>query len=156
MISETKGTFHHATNPSGGWKYEVREARPEQSFSLVTVVRVSGLNGTISDALDMIQSVPADGSPSQRTGAAFNCSTWLKDVLAALDEAGTIKLPMNIGESRILSFPFAFIRIALTPDVDDLVRVSKYYGDMHRAAAERGGGAFVENEPEDDIDTHTA
>jgi hypothetical protein len=32
MDSTEKGSFHHATNPSGGWKYEKRNAFPAQSI----------------------------------------------------------------------------------------------------------------------------
>lgn len=98
MDSETQGTFHHATNPSGGWKYEMRKADPEQYLTLVAMIRVSGLRAPVKAAMDVIKSVPADGSPSQRTGDAFNCSTWLKDAIVALDSAGGIQLPMRMGE----------------------------------------------------------
>ncbi|KAK4157592.1 hypothetical protein C8A00DRAFT_29436 [Chaetomidium leptoderma] len=62
MDSETEGTFHHATNPSGGWKYEMKRARLEHSITLVAVIRIGGLNDTIKAATDVIQSVPADGN----------------------------------------------------------------------------------------------
>jgi hypothetical protein len=100
MESNDKGTFHHATNPSGGWKYESRNANPEQSLTLVSVVRISSLNGTVGAATEVIQSIPADGRPSQ-TGEKFNCMTWLKDALVALDTSGIIQLPMPIGELSI-------------------------------------------------------
>src|SRR5690348_8635298 len=100
MDSEEQGSFHHATNPSGGWKYEMRAARPEQSITLVTVVRVGDLaGGDNAAALQVIRSVPADGTPSQRTGAEFRCNTWLKDVPVALDEARVVQLPMPVGKS---------------------------------------------------------
>lgn len=99
MDSEHQGSFHHATNPSGGWKYEMRGARLEQSITLVTVVRVGELaGGDNAAALQIIRGVPADGTPSQRTEATSSCNTWLKDVLVALDEARVVQLPMPIGK----------------------------------------------------------
>ncbi|KAK4041698.1 hypothetical protein C8A01DRAFT_34301 [Parachaetomium inaequale] len=127
MDSAEKGSFHHATNPSGGWKYEKRNASPAQSITLITVVRVSGLNGSVQAATDVIQSVPADGSPSQRTGEAFRCLSWLKDAIVALDAAGIIQLPM---------------------DIDTLIRVAKHYAEENRTDAELGHGAYVEKNPD--------
>lgn len=70
MDSEEHGSFHHATNHSGGWKYEMSAARPEQSITLVTVVRVGDLAGGDNAAgLQVIRGVPADGTPAQRTGS---------------------------------------------------------------------------------------
>ena len=96
--SEKEGTYHHATNLSGGWKYEAKQAWLEDS--LVAVIRVSSISGGINAAVDVVQSIPADGSPSPRTGEApaFSCLTWFKDALVALADAGIVQLPTGIGE----------------------------------------------------------
>jgi hypothetical protein len=71
------------------------------------VARVSGLTGSVQAATDVIQSIPADGSPSQRTGEAFRCLSWLKDAIVALDAAGLVQLPMSIGTyATIMAFFF--------------------------------------------------
>ncbi|KAK4122258.1 hypothetical protein N657DRAFT_691541 [Parathielavia appendiculata] len=92
---------------------------------------MSSLSGTVSVVIQVIQSIPADSRPSQWTGETFNCKTWLKDALAALDASGTIRLPMGI---------------------DDLFRVARHRGIEKLAEAELGHDANVENDPEDDMD----
>ncbi|KAJ2986113.1 hypothetical protein NUW58_g5186 [Xylaria curta] len=51
---------------------------------------------THSRAKEVIRNIPADGSPSQRTGEAFTCRIWVKDALMALCEQGVIALPADI------------------------------------------------------------
>ncbi|KAG6300745.1 hypothetical protein E4U45_003708 [Claviceps purpurea] len=43
-----------------------------------------------------MKDVPADGSPSKRTGESFTCLIWVKDVLVALYDCGEIVLPATI------------------------------------------------------------
>jgi hypothetical protein len=114
MDTEVEGTFHHATNPSGGWKYEVRKEYPKQSIMLVAMVRVGNLSGTVSAAVEVIQSIPADGHPSKRTGETFDCMVWLKDTLAALDASGIVQLPMSLGEYTALCHRMGFFLLLLT------------------------------------------
>jgi len=51
-----------------------------------------------------IESVNADGTPSERTGQSFNCKVWLEDVLVGLKEAGIVDLKMGICKCLILVF----------------------------------------------------
>lgn len=52
----------------------------------------------------IIESVKADGTPSQRTGQSFNCKVWLEDVLVGLKEGGIVELKMGICKCLILVF----------------------------------------------------
>ncbi|KAL2127644.1 hypothetical protein VTI74DRAFT_10375 [Chaetomium olivicolor] len=123
---EGGGTLHHAVNRSGSWIYETRPAYPRLPISLVAMIRIGDLSNDDNEhIMEVIRSVPADGKPSQRTGEVFNCTTWLKDVLVALEEAGVVRLPMRI---------------------EALFRVAKAYGDLHSEEAELGRGIYVVNE----------
>lgn len=97
--------LHHASNRTGPWKYEEREARPEQSMSLIVLIRVDKVKSH-SHTMDVIKSIPAVGTPSRRTGEDFTCRIWIKDVLVALHECGEIVLPTNIGK-----FTLAFSKV---------------------------------------------
>ncbi|KAG6150205.1 hypothetical protein E4U37_006352 [Claviceps purpurea] len=69
-----------------------------------------------------MKDVPADGSPSKRTGESFTCRIWVKDVLVALNDCGEIILPVII-------------------DVLEGMAVKK--GLKYAKIAEGGGGATV-------------
>ena len=47
--------------------------------------------------------MPVDGKPSERTGEAFSCRTWVKDTLVSLDENGAILLPTDMGKEPPLA-----------------------------------------------------
>ncbi|KAI0483492.1 hypothetical protein F4859DRAFT_400514 [Xylaria cf. heliscus] len=87
--SNDKLVLHHATNRAGPWVYEESQAEPAQSMSLIAMLRVAKVKSH-SRAKEVIQSIAADGNPSQRTGEAFTCRIWVKDVLMALSEQGVI------------------------------------------------------------------
>jgi len=94
--SQSRGTLHHAKdNPS--WQYEKKIAKVDNSATLVCLVRIGSVT-SVHDAESVMESIPADGKPSQRTGEEFNCGTWAKDSLVALDSKGVIQLPRDIGE----------------------------------------------------------
>ncbi|KAI1174921.1 hypothetical protein F4777DRAFT_552425 [Nemania sp. FL0916] len=99
--SDGKPALHHASNRIGPWVYEEKEAQPEQSLSLIALLLVAEVNSH-SRAKEVIRSIPADGSPSQRTGEAITCRIWVKDVLVALCEQGVIALPAGIGKSMMI------------------------------------------------------
>ncbi|KAK4206189.1 hypothetical protein QBC37DRAFT_249706, partial [Rhypophila decipiens] len=92
--SSTKGTLHHANNGSGGWKYEARAVDPAKSMTLIALVFVASISDPVSVEA-VIRSIPT-GTASRRTGEAFTCRIWVKDVLVALQEAGLILLPEDI------------------------------------------------------------
>ncbi|KAG6002941.1 hypothetical protein E4U21_002506 [Claviceps maximensis] len=75
--------------------------------------------------IEIIKKVPADGRPSAKTGAAFACNTWVKDVLASLHEEGKITLDI---------------------DLDALEAQAVEYGIEYAPEAELGKGATVVNE----------
>ena len=50
----------------------------------------------------IIESVKADGTPSQRTGQSFDCKVWLEDVLMELKDGGIVDLKMGICKCFIL------------------------------------------------------
>lgn len=98
--SYKKPTLHHASNRNGPWIYEERNAKPDQSMSLIVLIRVGKIK-THSRMRDVIKGIAADGNPSQRTGEAFTCRIWVKDVLMALHDYGEIVLPMDISKFMI-------------------------------------------------------
>ncbi|KAK7935111.1 hypothetical protein PG985_000606 [Apiospora marii] len=116
--------LHHASNRAGPWSYEVRAGRPENSMTLIVLVRVGALKSH-SEATNVMKTIPADGSPSRRTGEAFTCRIWIKDVLMALHEAGQIALPV---------------------DIDALERAAVRHAVNHAKSAESGNGATVIND----------
>lgn len=93
-------------------------------MSLIAMLQVAKVNNH-SRAKEVIQSIPADGSPSQRTGEAFDCRIWVKDVLVALCEQGVIALPA---------------------DIDALERKAVQHGLRHAPYSEGGHGATVIND----------
>lgn len=94
--SDKRPVLHHTSNRSGPWRYEETEAKPNQSMSLIVLVRLDEVQ-SYSCATGVIRSIPADGNPSERTGEAFTCRVWAKDVLVALYENGKIGLNTDIG-----------------------------------------------------------
>ncbi|KAI7764480.1 hypothetical protein ACKAV7_012127 [Fusarium commune] len=86
--------LHHATNLTGPWKYE-RRNKSAIDQTLIVLVKASGVSNVLR-AKRIIQSVPADGKPSHRTGTAFTCRIWVKDTLVELHDKGGISLPNDI------------------------------------------------------------
>ncbi|KEZ39531.1 hypothetical protein SAPIO_CDS9410 [Scedosporium apiospermum] len=120
--SQSRGTLHHAKdNPS--WQYEKKIAKVDNSATLVCLVRIGSVT-SVHDAESVMESIPADGKPSQRTGEEFNCGTWAKDSLVALDSKGVIQLPR---------------------DIDSLQNSVIALGMKHSRAAELGKGPTVVN-----------
>ncbi|KAF5566520.1 hypothetical protein FPHYL_3746 [Fusarium phyllophilum] len=87
--------LHHATNLAGPWQYEERRGESAIDLTLIVLVKASGFSNVLR-ATQIIQSVPADGKPSRRTGMAFTCRIWVKDALVELHEKGEIFLPNDI------------------------------------------------------------
>ncbi|KAI1068602.1 hypothetical protein LB507_004249 [Fusarium sp. FIESC RH6] len=117
--ANTIPTGHHVTNRAGPWVYEEKHDDPVCSPTLIALIHLGG----IADfATDIIQGVPVDGKPSERTGEAFSCRTWVKDTLVSLDENGAILLPT---------------------DMDNLEWQVKRMGRKLAPICERGDGATV-------------
>lgn len=53
--------------------------------------------------------IPANGTASLRTGEAFTCHIWVKDVLVALQDAGLILLSTDIGK-YVISYAMRYRR----------------------------------------------
>ncbi|QPH04153.1 hypothetical protein C2857_000927 [Epichloe festucae Fl1] len=98
----TNPVLHHASNRTGPWTYEEKIAKPDQSLTLI-VLRLVGKVKSHSRTREVIKDIPADGSPSQRTGESFSCRIWVKDVLMSLHECEEIVLPETIDKLEILA-----------------------------------------------------
>ncbi|KAG6087468.1 hypothetical protein E4U15_007826 [Claviceps sp. LM218 group G6] len=94
---EMNAAFHHANNLHGLWKYEEKVAKPDQSTTLIVLVLV-GKTKNHTRIMEVIRGIPADGSPSIRTGESFTCRIWVKDVLVSLHESGEIVLQKDVDE----------------------------------------------------------
>ncbi|EHK97843.1 hypothetical protein M7I_6340 [Glarea lozoyensis 74030] len=76
------------------------------SMSLVLVYKLGDVSSP--DQVDQVlRSVPADGSPSLRTGEAFTCRIWLKDAIMALDKNQLLKLAAHIDDIEKKAFAAA-------------------------------------------------
>jgi hypothetical protein len=98
ILTDTTATsvLHDASNRAGPWTYREKRGDPAHSLTLIALIRVSD----VSDhplATHIIQSSPANGNPSRRTGETFTCRIWVKDTLVALHDNGVITLPADIG-----------------------------------------------------------
>lgn len=71
------------------------------SMSLVLVYKL-GQASSQSQIEQVIRDLPADGSPSLRTGEGFTCRIWAKDAVMALYNNNLITLTEDIGEFRHL------------------------------------------------------
>ncbi|KAG6065724.1 hypothetical protein E4U32_006994 [Claviceps aff. humidiphila group G2b] len=98
----TNAVLHHASNRNGPWMYEERIAKPDQSMSLIVLILIGKVKNH-ARVMELIKGVPADGTPSQRTGVPFSCRIWVKDVLVSLHESGEIVLPGTIDELEIMA-----------------------------------------------------
>ncbi|KAG6114303.1 hypothetical protein E4U13_003417 [Claviceps humidiphila] len=121
---DMNAAFHHANNLYGSWKYEEKVAKPDQSTTLTVLVLV-GRTKNHPRIMEVIRGIPADGSPSKRTGESFTCRIWVKDVLVSLHECGEIVLPGTI---------------------DELENMALEQGLRYRRVAGDSGGATVINE----------
>ncbi|KID88394.1 hypothetical protein MAJ_11067, partial [Metarhizium majus ARSEF 297] len=122
--SHKNPVLYHATNRNGPWTFEARKAKPDQSMSLIVLILVDKVKSH-SRTKEIIESIPADGSPSQRTGEFFTCRIWIKDVLIALHDYGEITLPT---------------------DIDSLETLAVRHGLRYAPYAEGGYGATVVND----------
>ncbi|KXS93629.1 hypothetical protein AC578_2601 [Pseudocercospora eumusae] len=91
------GHLWHASNRSGGWQLVEEERRVPESFSLCLAFKI-GTAGDWNRFCATLRSIPADGTPSRRTGEAFDCVTWAKDALHALHKARFIVLTKSLEE----------------------------------------------------------
>ena len=60
-------------------------------FEIGPVISQSGMD-------EIIEAVPADGSPSLQTGEKFTCRMWAKNTLVALHNEGLVRLRVDIGK----------------------------------------------------------
>ncbi|EXL91836.1 hypothetical protein FOIG_14946 [Fusarium odoratissimum NRRL 54006] len=115
--------LHHATNLTGPWEYEERRNESAIDLTLIVLVKASGVSN-LPRATQIIQSVPADGKPSRRTGAAFTCRIWVKDALVELHETG---------------------EIFLADDIEVIETEAIAYAERYAADSEQGKGTAVVN-----------
>lgn len=66
-------------------------------MSLIVLIWVAYVSDPAA-AEAVIWSIPANDTASLRTGEAFTCRIWVKDVLVALQDAGLILLSTDIGK----------------------------------------------------------
>jgi hypothetical protein len=74
---------------------------PFSSDRLVCLYRIGTISEENSEKRSFEQAVadvPADGSPSRRTGQTFTCRVWIGDVLMELGKIGLLELKKSIGE----------------------------------------------------------
>jgi hypothetical protein len=98
----TSGRYFHATNKSGGWILEVKLSSDPMSLMSLVLVQKLGEASSPDQMYKALQGVPADGSPSLRTGEPFTCRISLKDAVMALHKNGLLDLIADIGESTSL------------------------------------------------------
>ncbi|KAG4273136.1 hypothetical protein FPRO04_09973 [Fusarium proliferatum] len=115
--------LHHATNLAGPWKYEERRGQSAIDQTLIVLVKASRVSNVLR-ATQIIQSVPADGKPSCRTGADFTCRIWVKDALVKLHEKG---------------------EIFLANDIEVIETEAIAYAERYAADSEQGKGTAVVN-----------
>ncbi|KAI1907385.1 hypothetical protein LOZ12_005160 [Ophidiomyces ophidiicola] len=115
------GEVWHATNREGGWKPEKKNSgNVPFSMSLVLAHNVGHLNQESQKTCrDILDSLPADGTPSPNTGEPFDCRTWVLDALVALQNAGVI----------VLTKPLQELQESLVSDAE-----------VHKDVVERGSG----------------
>jgi hypothetical protein len=140
MATDANGTttLYHASNQAGPWRMETRSVRPENSMSLIVLVKIDNLRKP--GFPDVATSIPADGKPSRRTGEAFDCLTWVKDTLQAANAAGIIQLPVTLGRSFSLLLRLPSVSNSL---IDELVTNANAEAARFSGRAESGGGATV-------------
>jgi hypothetical protein len=71
------------------------------SSTLVLAYKIGQVSSQ-SQIDQVLRDVPADGSPSLRTGEAFTCRIWAKDAVMALYNNRLLDLSADIGEFRHL------------------------------------------------------
>lgn len=91
--------------------------------------------------MELIKKVPADGKPSQRTGEAFTCRIWLKDVLMLLHNEGEIVLPKDIGTAMAIIDAYNLLITML----DAIEAAAVKEGLKHAGNSKSGKGATVVN-----------
>ncbi|KAL2256902.1 hypothetical protein VTK26DRAFT_952 [Humicola hyalothermophila] len=93
------GQIHQATDRTGTWVYEVKElTQVEPTKSMICLVGIGNISpDKRPEALEAMKSVPVlpDGG-TLRTGEPFNCRTWLKLAVGALQKAGILDLPLHV------------------------------------------------------------
>jgi len=78
-------------------------------MSLVILYKIGSVKSPL-EADQVLRSLPADGSPSLRTGEEFTCRIWVKDALMALSNNQSLTLKADIGEPDLHS-PFEAFKI---------------------------------------------
>ncbi|AEO71212.1 uncharacterized protein THITE_2123382 [Thermothielavioides terrestris NRRL 8126] len=125
------GQIHQATDRNGQWEYEIKDLPQIQpTASMICLVGIGNIQpdkrAKAEEAMRSVH-VPPEGG-TLRTGEPFNCRTWLKLAVAALQKAGILNLPLHVGKSGTqasgkgrpfaLSVGFAFL--LLGPDLTRL------------------------------------
>ncbi|KAG6037170.1 hypothetical protein E4U41_005304 [Claviceps citrina] len=118
--SMKQARLFHANNRVH-WLLEEKPVSPEQSLTLVVLIRLDKVR-SLSRTKKIMRSIPADGSPSRRTGEFFTCRIWVKDAIVALHDQGEIALPT---------------------DIDSLETLAVGWGLKYASRAEGGGGATL-------------
>ncbi|KAH7240721.1 uncharacterized protein BKA55DRAFT_575654 [Fusarium redolens] len=97
IITDHSGrpVLHHASNLEGPWKYEEKQGNSAIDLAMIVIAKVASVTSE-TRATQVVQSVPADGEPSQRTGETFTCRIWVKDALVKLHDSAAIFLPNDI------------------------------------------------------------
>ncbi|KAI6754715.1 hypothetical protein HG530_012467 [Fusarium avenaceum] len=105
--------LHDASNRDGPWTYRERYGDSAYSMTLIALIRVGDVSSHAL-ATQLIQSSPANGSPSSRTGEKFNCRIWVKDTFVALHENTVTTLPADIDtiEKQVVSIGLKYAVIS--------------------------------------------
>lgn len=117
------GQIHQATDRSGQWVYEIKELEQVQpTASMICMVGVGNIppeqRAKAEEAMKSVN-VPPEGG-TLPTGEPFNCRTWLKLAVSALQKAGVLRLPMHVGMSppqvrpvnRHYHFPLSVVSVS--------------------------------------------
>ncbi|SPQ20431.1 d85bf281-b71e-4c31-bc72-72993c8368d1 [Thermothielavioides terrestris] len=93
------GQIHQATDRNGQWEYEIKDLPQIQpTASMICLVGIGNIQpdkrAKAEEAMRSVH-VPPEGG-TLRTGEPFNCRTWLKLAVAALQKAGILNLPLHV------------------------------------------------------------
>ncbi|KAJ4249765.1 hypothetical protein NW762_012107 [Fusarium torreyae] len=125
--SNSKPVLHHATNIKGPWAYETLHDDAASPMSLIALMKVGNIEN-YSLAEEIVQKVPADGSPSWRTGESFTCRIWVKDALVELHENGLTRLPVDIDTIESKTIEYGLILAPLSETGNGPIVVSDSFG----------------------------
>lgn len=70
--------------------------------ALILIWRIGPLSLSAAKLNEVMESIPADGILSVRTGKGFNCRTWVFDVLSKVREEGGLMLGVELGKMKFI------------------------------------------------------